>query len=87
MPDLSEVIKKQNLELKRKNSELAQLNSDLRESFEALSELNIKLRAVNDELRMRNQAQAEFINIAAHELRTPTQSIIGYCQSRFPMLF
>ena len=34
--NLSEVIKKQNLELKRKNSELAQLNSDLRESFETL---------------------------------------------------
>ena len=77
---LSELIKKQNLELKRKNLELAQLNSDLRESFEALSELNIKLRAVNDELRMRNKIQTEFINTAAHELRTPTQSIMGYCQ-------
>ena len=78
--NLVEVIKKQNLDLKRKNSELAQLNSDLQESFEALSELNIKLRAVNDELRMRNRIQAEFINVAAHELRTPTQSIMGYCQ-------
>ena len=78
--NLSEVIKRHNVELKRKNSELAQLNSDLRESFEALSELNIKLRAVNDELRMRNKTQAEFINAAAHELRTPTQSILGYCQ-------
>ena len=78
--NLSEVIKKQNLELKRKNSELAQLNSDLQESFGALSELNIKLRAVNDELRMRNKIQAEFMNAAAHELRTPTQSIMGYCQ-------
>jgi signal transduction histidine kinase len=79
-PNLSEVIKKQNIELKRKNLELAQLNSDIRESFEALSQLNIKLRAVNDELRMRNKIQAEFINAAAHELRTPTQSIMGYCQ-------
>jgi signal transduction histidine kinase len=78
--DLVELIKKQNLELNRRNSELAQLNLDLQESFEALSELNIKLRAVNDELRMRNRIQAEFINIVAHELRTPTQSIMGYCQ-------
>ncbi|MGV8106574.1 MAG: sensor histidine kinase [Nitrososphaerota archaeon] len=76
----SEIIKRQNLELQRKNLELTQLYSDLRESFEALSELNIKLRAVNDELRMRNDIQAEFINVAAHELRTPTQSIIGYCE-------
>lgn len=78
--ELVEVIKRQNLELQRKNLELTQLYSDLRESFEALSELNIKLRAVNDELRMRNDIQAEFINVAAHELRTPTQSIIGYCE-------
>ena len=78
--ELIEVIKRQNLELERKNLELTQLYSDLRESFEALSELNIKLRAVNDELRMRNDIQAEFINVAAHELRTPTQSIIGYCE-------
>lgn len=78
--NLGEVIKKQNLELKRKNSELAQLNSDLRESFEALSGLNIKLRAINEELRMRNKKQAEFMNAAAHELRTPTQSIMGYCE-------
>lgn len=75
--DLVELIKKQNLELNRRNSELAQLNLDLQESFEALSELNIKLRAVNDELRMRNRIQAEFINIVAHELRTPTQSNYG----------
>ena len=78
--ELIGVIKRQNLELQRKNLELTQLYSDLRESFEALSELNIKLRAVNDELRMRNDIQAEFINVAAHELRTPTQSIIGYCE-------
>ncbi|HEY9492085.1 MAG TPA: HAMP domain-containing sensor histidine kinase [Nitrososphaeraceae archaeon] len=78
--DLSELIRSQNLELKRKNSEISQLYSDLRESFEALSELNVKLRATNEELRYRNKVQAEFINIAAHELRTPTQSIIGYCE-------
>src|SRR4029453_8777962 len=68
------------MELKRKNSEVSQLYSDLRESFEALSELNVKLRATNEELRYRNKVQAEFINIAAHELRTPTQTIIGYCE-------
>ncbi|MFN2434286.1 MAG: sensor histidine kinase [Nitrososphaeraceae archaeon] len=76
----NEIIKRQNLELQRKNLELNEVYSDLQHSFEALSELNIRLRAVNDELRMRNDIQAEFINVAAHELRTPTQSIIGYCE-------
>jgi two-component system, OmpR family, sensor histidine kinase VicK len=78
--DLAEHIRIQNLELQRKNLELSQVYSDLRESFEAISELNIKLRAINEELKVRNKIQTEFINIAAHELRTPTQSIIGYCE-------
>ena len=78
--DLAEHIRIQNLELQRKNLELTQVYSDLRQSFEALSELNIKLRAINEELKLRNKIQTEFINIAAHELRTPTQSIIGYCE-------
>lgn len=84
--NLIEVIRRQNLELQRKNIELNQLYSDLRESFESMSEVNKKLRAVNEELESRTKAQAEFINIAAHELRTPTQSIIGYCEmlQRFP---
>jgi len=78
--DLREVTRRQNVDLQKENSELTQLYSDLRESFEALSEVNCKLRAVNEELRIRSRAQIEFINIAAHELRTPTQSIIGYCE-------
>ena len=72
--------RRRNVDLQKENSELTQLYSDLRESFEALSEVNCKLRAVNEELRIRSRAQIEFINIAAHELRTPTQSIIGYCE-------
>jgi two-component system, OmpR family, sensor histidine kinase VicK len=78
--DLSDLLRKQYQELQRKNLELTELYSDLRQSFEAINELNVKLRAVNEELRMRNKIQAEFINVAAHELRTPTQSIIGYCE-------
>ena len=32
------------------------------------------------ELKQSDILKTEFINIAAHELRTPTQSIIGYCE-------
>lgn len=78
--DLSELVRRQNLELQRKNIELTELYSDLRESFESLCEINRKLRAANKELELRNKVQNDFINIAAHELRTPTQSIMGYCE-------
>lgn len=42
----------------------------LRESIE-------KLEKANDELKTHDRLQKEFINIAAHELRTPTQAISG----------
>ena len=76
----SEHAMNQNVELQKKNIELAHLYSDLQKSFEALCEINKKLREANERLEKNNKAQTEFINIAAHELRTPTQSIIGYCE-------
>ncbi len=33
-----------------------------------------------EELKQADILKTEFIDIAAHELRTPTQSIIGYCE-------
>jgi len=76
----SERAMNQNVKSQKKNTELAHLYSDLQKSFEALCEINKKLRDANEQLEINNKAQTEFINIAAHELRTPTQSIIGYCE-------
>ena len=42
----------------------------LRDSFE-------KLKKANEDLKSHDKMQKEFINIAAHELRTPTQAISG----------
>jgi len=78
--ELSEHILHQHLELQRKNDELRQLHEDLGESFEFLSKSTQKLQMANEELDTQLKVQAEFINVAAHELRTPTQSIIGYCE-------
>lgn len=35
---------------------------------------------LNEQLKAHSMAQKEFINIAAHELRTPAQSILGYSE-------
>ena len=51
--------------------------------FESLwkqSELYEKLRELCDQLKMRDKIQTEFINIAAHELRTPIQPIMGLAE-------
>jgi signal transduction histidine kinase len=48
--------------------------------FESLwkqTELHQKLTKMYEELRIHNKMQKEFIDIAAHELRTPIQPIIG----------
>jgi signal transduction histidine kinase len=45
-----------------------------------LIQSNKKLQLANEKLKMNDKMQKEFINIAAHELRTPTQSIMGYIE-------
>jgi signal transduction histidine kinase len=71
---------KNSLKLENSNDELAQLYVDLQESFETLCRVNTKLQAANEKLEKQNKLQHEFINVAAHELRTPTQSVVGYCE-------
>jgi signal transduction histidine kinase len=47
------------------------------DSFKSVFELLWKEHVLNEELRRTDKMQKEFINIAAHELRTPIQPIIG----------
>jgi signal transduction histidine kinase len=42
-----------------------------------VKERTAKLEAANEQLEAQERAQREFINIAAHELRTPIQPILG----------
>jgi signal transduction histidine kinase len=39
-----------------------------------------ELQSANEQLKVHDKMQKEFINIAAHELRTPTQAITGYSE-------
>ena len=41
------------------------------------TELHQKLNKMYEQLKIRDRMQIEFINIAAHELRTPIQPILG----------
>jgi len=78
--DLRDQIIRQNIQLENKNAELVDLFSDLRTSFEALAKTNKNLELANFEIQRQKNKQIEFLNMSAHELRTPTQAISGYIE-------
>jgi signal transduction histidine kinase len=40
----------------------------------------LELKNANEQLKVHGRMQKEFINVAAHELRTPTQAVLGYSE-------
>jgi signal transduction histidine kinase len=51
---------------------------ELKTANESLAESNRQLALANEQLKTHDKMQNEFINIASHEMRTPTQAILGY---------
>ena len=51
---------------------------ELEDSNNNLLLLNKKLEFSNEQLKIHDRMQQEFINTAAHELRTPIQPILGF---------
>ena len=56
------------------------LNDQINKRTKDLEESNRQLQIANNQLSNHDKLQKEFINIAAHELRTPTQAIMGYAE-------
>lgn len=54
-----------------------QKTDELQQSNESLLESNKKLENANEQLDEHDRLQREFINVAAHELRTPVQPLLG----------
>jgi signal transduction histidine kinase len=60
--------------------------SELRRANESLIESNKLLASANEQLKVHDRMQSEFINVAAHELRTPIMPILGdaeYIEHKF----
>jgi len=59
---------------------LTQQHNELYLVHQQLSKTNLQLAAANAELRALDELKSRFVSIAAHELRTPIASIIGYIE-------
>jgi signal transduction histidine kinase len=53
------------------------LNQIVYDRTKKLEETNKQLALANEQLKLNEKAQKEFINVAAHELRTPIVPILG----------
>jgi signal transduction histidine kinase len=50
------------------------------EIYEQIKQSHSKLEIANEQLEHQYKNQSDFVNIAAHEIRTPAQSILGYAE-------
>lgn len=69
-----------NKELASTNKQFAETNKRFSEVNKELGVVNHKLALANEQIKLHDKMLTDFINIAAHELRTPTQSILGYSE-------
>ena len=53
------------------------LNNEVKKRTKELQESNREIALANEELKVHDKMQKEFINVTAHELRTPIMPIIG----------
>ncbi len=63
---LNNLVKKRTKELEHSNKQFLMSNKEL--------------SRVNEELKVQDRMQSEFINVASHEIKTPIQSILSYSQ-------
>ena len=54
------------------------LNEEIKRRAKDLEEANKQLSAANEQLKKHDKMQREFINVASHEIKTPTQAILSY---------
>jgi len=66
--------------LHESNEELSTKENELRTAKQSLEEKNKELEQANEQLLQRERTQKDFINVAAHELRTPIVPILNLAE-------
>src|SRR5262249_47996346 len=78
--ELSSQFGKMRARIKERTDELMKRDKELETANEQLKEKEKILEKANEELRSLDRLKDEFINIAAHELRTPIQPVLTLTQ-------
>jgi signal transduction histidine kinase len=69
-----------NMRFAETNRRFAQMIDELSAANKELARVNKKLALANTQIKAHEDMTKDFINITAHEIRTPTQSILGYSE-------
>jgi signal transduction histidine kinase len=85
LKDVTNEVSKGNLGIKvdiqkSGGDELKQLSSSLENMRQTILSRTQEVLRANEELKIKDRLKDEFINVAAHELRTPIQPILGLCE-------
>jgi len=83
--DVTNEVSKGNLGIKvdlqkSGGNELKQLSSSFENMRQTILARTEEVLRINEELKLKDRLKDEFINVAAHELRTPIQPILGLCE-------
>lgn len=83
--DLTNEVSKGNFDIKvdiqkGADDELSQLSFSFENMRQTILARTKDVLRANEELRLKDRLKDEFINVAAHELRTPIQPILGLCE-------
>jgi signal transduction histidine kinase len=77
---LNDEVKRRTRELNESNKQLNTLTEELKKANDSLMASNKQLEVANEQLKVHDKMQREFINVASHEIKTPTQAILGYTE-------
>jgi signal transduction histidine kinase len=77
---LNDEVKRKTREINESNKQLNTLTEELKKANDSLMASNKQLAVANEQLKLHDKMQKEFINVASHEIKTPTQAILGYSE-------
>src|ERR687885_2687262 len=85
--NLNDEVKRRTRDLNESNKQLNTLTDELKKANDSLvasnkqlAVANEQLSHANEQLKIHDKMQEEFINVASHEIKTPTQAILGYSE-------